>query len=118
MRTFHDAVIVGVSVNEDELVFRIQNVSVYGQKPEHQETGRLIVKGLSAFRQDGQLVTEPTFDFDDGQILDINMDDNTVAMLLEWEDYKSGRTGVVEYDVAGSEVRWIVEPSSISSASS
>jgi hypothetical protein len=111
MRTFHDAVIVLFVVSRDRIEIGIEGVSVYDGDESSQETGKLIVQGVSSFTENHEPVAEPTFKFDDGQILELEMHEHRLNFLVEWESYLSNSTNVAEYEIHGSRVCWVPEAS-------
>jgi len=108
MRTFHDAVVEAFRVCTGRISLKITNVSNYGPEGAVQETGELRISSVSSFLEDGVPVEEPTIDFDDGQILELEMDGKNVTMLVEWESYGGGETTVCSYRISGRSVSWVV----------
>jgi hypothetical protein len=111
MRTFHDAVVVRFAASRDRIEINIESVSVYDGDESYQETGKLIVEGVSSFTENHEPVAAPTFKFDDGQILELEMHDRCLKLFVEWENYSSSATEVAEYEIHGDSVRWVPEAS-------
>lgn len=118
MRTFHDAVVTDVDVNLDCLVFHLEQVTTFDKQHPSLETGRLIIKGVVSFREDDvpKEYVGIMDGFDDGQILRLVMDQSSVQMLIEWENYVQRHTKTNVYEITGALVVW--EPESISNRAS
>src|SRR5829696_5427568 len=109
MRTFHDAVVVRFALLRDRIEIDIEGVSTFDGDKSSQETGKLIVEGVSSFTENHEPVAAPTFEFDDGQILELEMHSRCLKLLVEWENYSSKSTEVAEYEIHGDSVRWLPE---------
>jgi len=109
MRTFHDAVVVRFATLLDRIEIDIEGVSNYDGDESTRETGKLIVEGISCFTENDEPVAAPTFKFDDGQILELEMHDRCLKLLVEWENYSLNSIEVAEYEINGDSVRWVPE---------
>jgi hypothetical protein len=115
MRTFHDAVVVRFAALRDRIEIDIEGVSSYKGDESSRETGKLIVEGVSFFTENDKSVAAPTFKFDDGQILELEMQDRCLKFLVEWENYSVSSTEVAEYEIHGDSVRWVPDTNGSSS---
>ena len=107
MRTFHDAVVVRFTALKNRIEIDIKEVLNYDGDEVSRETGKLIVEGVSYFTENHEPVVAPTFSFDDGQILELEIDDRSLQLLVEWENYSLSSTEVAEYEIHGDSVRWV-----------
>lgn len=107
MRTFHDAVVVRFITMKDRIEIDIEGVSNYTGNELNREAGKLIVQGVSCITENQRQVGGPSFTFDDGQILDLEMDNRCLKLLVEWESYSSNSTDVAEYEIHGDSIRWV-----------
>jgi hypothetical protein len=107
MRTFHDAVVVRFGRSGDRIEIDIKSVSVYEGNESYQETGKLIVEGVSSFTENHKPVSAPTFKFDDGQILELELNERCVKLLIEWENYSLSAIEIAEYEIHGDRICWV-----------
>ena len=112
MRTFHDAVVVRFIASRGRIEIDVERVSCYNGDELNQEAGKLIVEGVSRLTENGEPVAAPTVEFDDGQILELEMHSRHLELLIEWENYSSHSTQVAEYEIYGESVYWVPAASS------
>lgn len=102
-RTFHDAVVLAFEVDQEQARLALECVTLEAGE---QETGVLLVSGLTRLTEDGRPVGAPTFEWDDGQILELTIDGGSVALVVEWEHYREQQTVVAAYQIDGDYVSW------------
>lgn len=107
VRVFHDAVVDGIRRDADGLVAECSMVCVYdGDSLVRQESGTLTIRGRVC-----EEAPEPRAcwedEYDDASILELEVGDDVVKLLVEWESYSSGKQGVVEYRRRLGAVVWV-----------
>ena len=97
---FHEATVVRFCKYDAVLELELEDVLVDGQK------ARVVLKVLpvSSVMIDGELSNAPLMAADDGEILTLEMSENALSLIIEWNDFSRRKSFTKSYRVLGGEI--------------
>lgn len=108
MRSFHDAVILAVSVLDDELIMCLGDVVVDRGSGLDLESGVFRIRNVMRIEAGGMVLRCENVGsgFDDGQVLDLSAQETSLELTVEWQCYSERRKQVVAYRIVADEIAW------------
>lgn len=99
---FHEATVVRFCRYDAVLEIELEDVLVDGQK----SRVTLMVSPVSSVLIDGELsnVNVPLMEANDGEILTVDMSENALSLIIEWNDFSRGKAFTKSYRVSGGKV--------------
>lgn len=93
---FHDGGLIGVKRKENNMELFLRSCEISSDEPidrrilskDNALKGKLCLEGVKWIKVAGKESAEiPWKDYDDGEILDLEIDDNKVFLLIEWKNW-------------------------------
>lgn len=101
---FHEATVVRFCRYDTNLQLELEDVLVGGRKSRVVLTVSPVLKVMV----DAKLSNSPLMEADDGEILTLEMSENTLSLIIEWNDFLHGRSFTKSYQVLGGEVTILI----------
>jgi len=108
---FHDGGFIGIKRKENNIELFLRSCEISSNEPIDREIlskdnalkGKLCLTGVQSVKVDKQENKEiPWKEYDDGEILDLSIDNNTVFLLIQWKNFppklRSEDVGTIEIE--------------------
>lgn len=116
---FHDGGLIGVKRKEKNMELFLRSCEISSEEPIHRKIlsednalkGKLCLEGVKWIKVDDKKDKEiPRKDYDDGEILDLEIDDNKVFLLIEWKNWppklRQHTNDVSKIEIEAEKIRW------------
>lgn len=101
---FHEASVVRFCKSDEGIELQLDNVLVGGER-------RRVILNISpvfSMKIDGEMSSAPLMAADDGEILTLEMSEQAVSLVIEWNDFSNKKSFVRSYQLLGRKVSVLV----------
>ncbi len=104
--SFHEATLVNfiTDTEKEQVGIELDGVTVADNK---KISGRLFIKSKLNFKIEGKKVHEIKKIYEDGEVLDLEINNNKIELLIEWNDFLNKKTLTLFYEIEGETVYWV-----------
>lgn len=97
---FHEATVIRFCRYDAVLELELEDVLVDGQK----SRVALMVSHVSRVMIDGELSNAPLMAANDGEVLTLEISENSLSLIVEWNDFRHRKSFTKSYKVSGGKV--------------
>lgn len=97
---FHAATVVRFCRYDAVLALELEDVLVDGQKTRV----ALAVSQVSSVMIDGEIANAPLMAANDGEVLTLEISEDGLSLIVEWNNFRHGKSFIRSYRVAGGKV--------------
>jgi len=100
--SFHESTVITFEGKDGEFVTLLEDVS----HNDEVENILITVKNVSKMTKDGVIKNELGMFFNDGEVLSLELDEEKLFILIEWNDFPTIKSQTVAYEIFGNFIQF------------